>query len=261
MEEISFNGEKYLKASVIADKFGYTSDYVGQLCRAKQIKATLVGRSWYVTEESVREHKKGRHRSTLVKSKQAMRQIAVDQKHRPPTTPRYLNRVASYETDEADLLPIVAKPVKNSDEAKSDVIVDNVEKHSYVSASEDDLSPKISKIREEHHQAVRIIKAADNMAARHRPVGPGAISGIRKTPDAQKSTVRHTGSRRRRSTPLRHFVATTLLSLAIIFLSGSLFLEKQILVTASSEITTLYRVSGEGLSKNITKFLSTYLSF
>src|SRR4029078_297853 len=36
---------------------GYTSDYVGQLCRGKKIEAHLFGRNWYVPEKAILNHK------------------------------------------------------------------------------------------------------------------------------------------------------------------------------------------------------------
>lgn len=64
MNSISINEEKYVKASDIARELGYTADYVGQLCRAKKVDAQLVGRSWYVSKESITSHKTSRYRST-----------------------------------------------------------------------------------------------------------------------------------------------------------------------------------------------------
>ncbi len=69
MNSISINNENYVKATDIARELGYTADYVGQLCRAGKVQAELVGRSWYVSEESIRAHKKNRYRSTKTASK------------------------------------------------------------------------------------------------------------------------------------------------------------------------------------------------
>lgn len=63
MKSITVDGKDYVKASVIARDLGYTADYVGQLCRGKKVDAQLVGRSWYVSEDSLRDHKQGRYRS------------------------------------------------------------------------------------------------------------------------------------------------------------------------------------------------------
>jgi hypothetical protein len=49
--------KKYISAKRAAVIFGYSSDYVGQLCREGKIECTMVGRSWFVSEESVLSHK------------------------------------------------------------------------------------------------------------------------------------------------------------------------------------------------------------
>ncbi len=72
MKSITVDGKDYVKASVIARDLGYTADYVGQLCRGEKVDAQLVGRSWYVHEDSLREHKNGRYRSN---KKTAVREV------------------------------------------------------------------------------------------------------------------------------------------------------------------------------------------
>jgi hypothetical protein len=57
METVVLDGVKYMKASAAATKFKYTSDYIGQLCRAKKIDARLVGRTWFVNPESLKDYK------------------------------------------------------------------------------------------------------------------------------------------------------------------------------------------------------------
>lgn len=47
----------YISARRAAEVTGYTSDYVGQLCRAGKIESKVVGRSWFVLEESLLNHK------------------------------------------------------------------------------------------------------------------------------------------------------------------------------------------------------------
>jgi hypothetical protein len=108
MEEISVEGENYVKASVLAARFGYTPDYLGQLCRGGQIKATLVGRSWYVNEDSLREHRQGRYRSTSAKSKESLRKMA-EEKAVPMSIAGILPRSFKYEGDQDDLLPALSK--------------------------------------------------------------------------------------------------------------------------------------------------------
>ncbi len=111
MEEISVNGENYVKASSLARELGYTSDYVGQLCRGKQVASKLIGRTWYVNEASLRAHKEGRYRSTAQKSRNEVRK-AVTIMNSAESGPNYLRRLnlaSSYETDEAPLYPSLQK--------------------------------------------------------------------------------------------------------------------------------------------------------
>ncbi len=59
MEELTLDGEKYISSKHAAKITGYAKDYVGQLCREGRVKARLVGRGWYVLEDSIREHRFG----------------------------------------------------------------------------------------------------------------------------------------------------------------------------------------------------------
>ena len=63
MKTVTIDDEVYTKASILAKQFGYTSDYIGQLCRANKVDAELVGRSWYVNERSLNRHKEGRYKA------------------------------------------------------------------------------------------------------------------------------------------------------------------------------------------------------
>ncbi len=59
MEELTLEGKKYLSSKQAAKITGYAKDYIGQLCREGRVDARLVGRSWYVLEDSIREHRFG----------------------------------------------------------------------------------------------------------------------------------------------------------------------------------------------------------
>lgn len=122
MNELDINGKKYVKASVLAKNLGYTSDYVGQLCRAGKVEAAQVGRSWFVAADSLTSHRKERVRSNHVKSTEA---IAAYKKHSVVATPstettraRHIS-IHHYETDDTELMPHTKKtPVS---ETKSSV--------------------------------------------------------------------------------------------------------------------------------------------
>lgn len=113
MEEISVRGEKYVKASVLAKNFGYTSDYLGQLCRGEQVKATLVGRSWYINEDSLRKHKQERYRSSSSKSKETLKKMTEEMATQQPAA-RSAAKNFNYEADESDLLPSLKEKEGNT---------------------------------------------------------------------------------------------------------------------------------------------------
>ena len=64
METLEHNGATYVKVSVLAKRFNYTNDYIGQLCRQGKVEAKLVGRSWFVRESSLLEHGSDRLKNT-----------------------------------------------------------------------------------------------------------------------------------------------------------------------------------------------------
>lgn len=108
MDTISFKGETYIKGSKIAEELGYTADYVGQLCRSRQVEGTLVGRSWYVSEKSIRAHKKNRYRSNQTKSVDAVRQMmGVRTQAKRIFEDRFSTPV--YEADDQPLIPSIKK--------------------------------------------------------------------------------------------------------------------------------------------------------
>lgn len=59
MDTLTIKGVTYLSSKHAAKVTGYAKDYVGQLCREGRVQAQLVGRNWYVSEQSIREHRFG----------------------------------------------------------------------------------------------------------------------------------------------------------------------------------------------------------
>lgn len=59
-EYLDIGGERYVASRSAAEKFGYTSDYIGQLARGGSVRAQLIGRTWYVHEGDMRERKKSK---------------------------------------------------------------------------------------------------------------------------------------------------------------------------------------------------------
>ncbi len=69
MNTIVVEGNTYTKATALAKQFRYTTDYIGQLCRAGKVECQLVGRSWYVTERSLLAHKDSRYKEIRLDEK------------------------------------------------------------------------------------------------------------------------------------------------------------------------------------------------
>jgi hypothetical protein len=59
MDELVIGDKKYLSSKQAAKVTGYAKDYIGQLCREGRVPARLVGRSWYVLESALKDHRFG----------------------------------------------------------------------------------------------------------------------------------------------------------------------------------------------------------
>tara|TARA_B100000745_G_scaffold223426_1_gene149153 strand:+ start:5551 stop:6273 length:723 start_codon:yes stop_codon:yes gene_type:complete len=109
MKTIEIGGILYKKATEVAKDLGYTTDYIGQLCRSGKVEAEFVGRSWYVNPDSLKEHKFARHRSNKEKSRKAVEEYKKAQAvhiHTKDLTPK----TYSYEADDGELVPTLTKP-------------------------------------------------------------------------------------------------------------------------------------------------------
>ncbi len=118
MDELIVNGTTYLKASVAARNAGYTSDYVGQLCRGKKIDARLVGRTWYVNPDELGVHQVEKRRMARVKAREQVRKSIAE--HTASKTKKLEARPLAYETDDSELIPAVRKVVPTVEIEKRD---------------------------------------------------------------------------------------------------------------------------------------------
>jgi hypothetical protein len=125
MDTVVFADKKYIKASKAATAAGYTADYVGQLCRKGKIDAVLLGKTWYVHEDSLASHKQqNADRSNAeVTRKDVQRQRAeIDVRQGAPikTTSesahwrRLLETPISYSSESDNLIP---SPIRTSNQA------------------------------------------------------------------------------------------------------------------------------------------------
>lgn len=67
MDELAIDDKKYISTKRAAEITGYAKDYVGQLCREGRVEARLVGRSWYVLDSAINEHRFGKEAQEEIK--------------------------------------------------------------------------------------------------------------------------------------------------------------------------------------------------
>lgn len=242
MDEISVKGEKYIKAGLIASKFGYTQDYVGQLCRGKQVKATLVGRSWYVNEDSLKEHKKGRYRSSLVKSVESLRELSKDTASR--STSGFLSKLAKYELDEKDLIPSVKnkKVIDDADISSKKTSLDlNVDKdlaeNTYFEPKNKQFSGSSEKV---NVTRVLVNKPPVRVIYTSKPK-PSSASSNDLVFAQNKQIPRHESSSKRKTGKLPALLLASVLLLVVVSASVSFFgLEKRIVTIADNTNVVVY---------------------
>ncbi len=56
-DTLILEGKNYISARRAAKIINYAQDYIGQLCRSEKLDCKMVGRSWFVTEESLLNHR------------------------------------------------------------------------------------------------------------------------------------------------------------------------------------------------------------
>jgi len=114
MDEILIEEKKYISSKRAAKITGYAKDYIGQLCREGRVPARLVGRSWYVLETAIQDHRFGDTDDQSIKSKKEAAPSGQSATAFPSTweAPRYehsevevlpsVNRLRDEETKPAD---------------------------------------------------------------------------------------------------------------------------------------------------------------
>ena len=165
METIIDKGKTFVKATALAKKYHYTTDYIGQLCRKDKVEAKLIGRAWFVNEDSLINHKSDRYTATRsteiiinksvfserdnlpVATRLEVRPVLSKTTHRSfsqnqaPVTYNFkthtADRVSTYSADSSELKPaplqVVAKrpilPTLPQKPAKIKVILDEIAVH------------------------------------------------------------------------------------------------------------------------------------
>ncbi len=111
MEVLILKGKKYVKASKAAKDLGYSSDYVGQLCRGGSVDAHLVGRTWYVNPDTLGAHRIEKKRNARVKAREHARKSIEEAKSLivKDDAKTFRNIAIRYGEDSNDLIPEVRK--------------------------------------------------------------------------------------------------------------------------------------------------------
>jgi hypothetical protein len=78
MDELIFAGNKYISSKRASKLTGYTTDYIGQMCRGDKMDCRLVGRNWYINEEVVKAQKKSFKKEQLKEDKRAIEYKKLD---------------------------------------------------------------------------------------------------------------------------------------------------------------------------------------
>ena len=99
MDELVIGEKKYVSSKAAAKATGYAKDYVGQLCREGRVPARLVGRSWYVLESAIHDHRFGEPKEKTNEEDKG--------NDTPAVTPMSAWDAPRYTTVDAEVLPSV----------------------------------------------------------------------------------------------------------------------------------------------------------
>ena len=104
MDEILIEEKKYISSKQASKITGYAKDYVGQLCREGRVPARLVGRSWYVLESAIQDHRFG---DQEIQAKSTVKITPPPESIAPPSEfPRY-------ESSRMEILPSLSNRLQN----------------------------------------------------------------------------------------------------------------------------------------------------
>ena len=109
MDELTIDGKVYVSSKRAAALSGYAKDYIGQLCREGRVDSKLVGRSWYVYEPSIREHRFSDERLKGKNDKEIVEEIKGQASEN--TNIQAVWERPSYTSETFEALPTIAEDV------------------------------------------------------------------------------------------------------------------------------------------------------
>lgn len=160
MDELIIGEKRYVSSKRAAEITGYAKDYVGQLCREGFVEAKMVGRSWYVLESSIHEHRFGPEEAPAAASREAVEEdVIVPEVQKPVYTwepPKYVTEMPEMlpKADAAPVLPAAESAKKGSPEAAAAISDMQAAWKEWFERKQEPLleSPEVIEAREEAHE-------------------------------------------------------------------------------------------------------------
>jgi hypothetical protein len=113
-DSIILEGKIYISASRAAKIINYTQDYIGQLCRSGKLDCKMIGRSWFVTESSLLEHRESTIDSTEEKISKIIQEAKIEDHKVKLEDSKIEKSVFKYETEKSVYLPPLVKTLPTS---------------------------------------------------------------------------------------------------------------------------------------------------
>ncbi len=92
MQEVIIDHKKYISSKQAAEITGYAKDYIGQLCREGRVPARLIGRTWYVLESALQDHRFGAEEPKM----EVAPEVSKEPLHPTWEAPRYKSESNEY---------------------------------------------------------------------------------------------------------------------------------------------------------------------
>ena len=225
MDELVFAGKKYISSKRAGKLTGYTTDYVGQLCRGDKIDCRLVGRNWYINEEAIKAQKKSFKAAQLEEGEKA-----IDYK-KLELEPMY------YSNDERNTNPEINKVVikKVEEEQEKEKVVDL---SSEALAKDEETAIEIKEKKENLIPILSMIESPlVDLRSPKKEVVKGPVREVIKREHLlpQKSPVR---------LPMMKIIASVIVIIGLLFVAGTFTLEDTIHYTSNDTIDTSLQMAG-----------------
>lgn len=163
MDELIIDDKRYISSKQAARVTGYAKDYIGQLCREGRVPAQVVGRSWYVLESAIRDHRFGNDVVGVTREVEEREDSSLASSWEAPR----------YEAAVPEVLPNIERP-RYHDDPVIDLSEPVIEAESVVEPQKAWISSNLSSIeevyQEEKEESYEEAKAVSEESAYEAPV-------------------------------------------------------------------------------------------